>query len=91
MVLNLSLLEKIPAIQAGWIPIEPGIFEHIHGNRMRIPPRVTPYGLPAQYQIKLLENNEVFSRLAIVDTQNGEIIRHAVPFSLAFEFGAEYL
>jgi hypothetical protein len=90
-VLNLSLLEKIPAIQAGWIPLEPGIFEHIHANRMRIPPRITSYRLPEQYRIKLLENNEVFSRMAIVDTQAGEIVRHAVPFSFTFELDSELL
>lgn len=33
-LLGLSLLERIPVIQAGWIPIEPGVFEHIHANRL---------------------------------------------------------
>jgi hypothetical protein len=45
-LLGLSLMEQIPVIQSGWIPIEPGIFEHIHPNRMRIPPRVKLHGLP---------------------------------------------
>lgn len=31
-LLGLSLLERVPVIQAGWIPIEPGVFEHIHAN-----------------------------------------------------------
>ncbi|MDH6301020.1 hypothetical protein M2123_002220 [Polynucleobacter sphagniphilus] len=50
-----------------------------------------PYGLPEQYRIKLLENNEVFSRMAIVDTQAGEIVRYAVPFSFTFELDSELL
>jgi hypothetical protein len=50
-VLELSLLEKIPAIQSGWIPIEPGVFEHIHPNRMRIPHRVKMRGLPDRYDL----------------------------------------
>ena len=43
-LLGLSLLEQIPAIQAGWIPIAPGVFEHIHANRMR------GYGNAYKYQ-----------------------------------------
>lgn len=43
-LLGLSLLEQIPAIQAGWIPIAPGVFEHIHANRMR------DYGYAYKYQ-----------------------------------------
>lgn len=88
-LLGLSLLEKVPVIQAGWIPIEPSIFEHIHANRMRIPPLITAHGLPPQYKVKLLTNNEVFSRMTIVDSQSGEVVRHAVPFSFNTEFDAE--
>ena len=88
-VLELSLLEKIPAIQSGWIPIEPGVFEHIHPNRMRIPPRVKMHGLPDRYNYKLLANNEIFTRLAVVDKLNGEIVRYPVPFSFSTELDAE--
>jgi hypothetical protein len=88
-LLGLSLLEKIPVIQAGWIPIEPGVFEHIHANRMRIPPRITAHGLPTQYKVQLLANNEVFSRMAIVDSVSGEVIRHPVPFSFSTELDTE--
>lgn len=88
-LLGLSLLEKIPVIQAGWIPVEPGIFEHIHANRMRIPPRITAHGLPEKYELELQANNEVFSRMAIVDVESREVVRHAVPFSFSTVFDAE--
>lgn len=88
-LLGLSLLERVPVIQAGWIPIEPGVFEHIHANRMRIPPRITAHGLPTQYMVQLLANNEVFSRVTILDARSGEVVRHAVPFSFSTEFDAE--
>ena len=88
-LLELSLLEKIPAIQSGWVPIEPGVFEHIHPNRMRTPPRVKMHGLPDRYDFKLLANNEIFTRLAVVDKLNGEIVRYPVPFSLKTELDAE--
>ncbi len=88
-LLGLSLLEKVPVIQAGWIPIEPGVFEHIHANRMRTPPRITAHGLPPQYKVNLLTNNEVFSQMTIVDSQSGEVVRHAAPFSFNTEFDAE--
>jgi hypothetical protein len=39
-LLGLALFEMLPVIQAGWIPVEPGVFEHIHANRMRIAPRI---------------------------------------------------
>lgn len=88
-LLGLSLLERVPVIQAGWIPIEPGVFEYIHANRMRIPPRITAHGLPTQYMVQLLANNEVFSRVTILDARSGEVVRHAVPFSFSTEFDAE--
>jgi hypothetical protein len=53
-LVGLSLLEKVLEIQAGWIPIESYIVEHIHANRMRIPPRITAHGLPTQYKVQLL-------------------------------------
>lgn len=38
---------------------------------------------------QLLASNEVFSRIAIVDSASGEVIRHAVPFSFSTELDAE--
>lgn len=86
-LLGLSLMEQIPAIQAGWIPIEPGVFEHIHANRMRIPPRVVPNGLPDRYKVALLRNDEISTRMSIVEAETGEVVTHPVPFS--FEVGLE--
>ena len=88
-LLELSLLEKIPAIQSGWIPIEPGVFEHIHPNRMRIPPRVKMYGLPDRYDFRLFVNNEIFTRMAVVEKVSGEVVRYPVPFSFTTELDAE--
>ena len=88
-LLELSLLEKIPAIQSGWIPIEPGVFEHIHPNRMRIPPRVKMHGLPDRYDFRLLANNEIFTRLAVIEKVSGEVVRYPVPFSFKTELDAE--
>jgi len=88
-LLDLSLLKQVPAIQFGWIPTEPGVFEHIHPNRMRVAPEVIPHGLPGQYRIELIENNEIFTRMSIMDTASGEVVRHPVPFSFRFEMDAE--
>ena len=88
-LLGLSLLERVPVIQAGWIPIEHGVFEHIHANRMRIAPRITAHGVPSQYKVQVLANNEVFSRMTILDAQSEEVVRHPVPFSFSTEFDAE--
>lgn len=87
-LLELSLLEKIP-IQSGWIPIEPGVFEHIHSNRMRVPPRITMHGVPEHYDFTLQVNNEVFSRIAMIGKSSGDIVRHAVPFSFSTHFDSE--
>lgn len=88
-LLGLSLMERVPLIQAGWIPIEPGVFEHIHANRMRTPPRITAHGLPIQYKVQILANNEILSRIAIIDGKTGDVVRHPVPFSFKTEFDAE--
>jgi len=88
-LLRLSLFEKLPVIQFGWIPIEPGIFEYIHGNRMRIHPKIISNGLPFKYKLKVLENNEIFSKIAIVDSSSDHIVQHAVPFSISVVLDSE--
>lgn len=88
-LLDLSLMEKIPAIQSGWIPVEPGVFEHIHPNRMRIPPRVKMHGLPDRYDFRLFANNEIFTRMAVIEKISGEVVRYPVPFSFTTELDAE--
>ena len=47
------------------------------------------HGLPDRYDFKLLANNEIFTRLAVVDKLNGEIVRYPVPFSFSTELDAE--
>lgn len=88
-LLDLSLLEKIPAIQSGWIPIEPGVFEHIHPNRMLIPPRVKMHGLPDRYDFRLFVNNEIFTRMAVIEKVSGDVVRHPVPFAFTTELDTE--
>lgn len=88
-LLDLSLLEKLPAIQSGWIPLEPGIFEHIHSSRMRVPPRISMHGVSGLYSFVLQENNEVFSRIAMIEKLTGDIVRHPIPFSFSTNFDAE--
>lgn len=88
-LLGLSLMEQIPAIQAGWIPIAPGVFEIIHANRMRVPPRVVVHGLPDRYRFALLRNDEISTRMSIVDVENGEVVTHPVPFSFEVRLEAE--
>lgn len=78
-LLGLSLLEQIPAIQAGWITIAPGVFEHIHANRMRVPPRVVPNSLPDRYKVALLRNDEISTRMSIVDAKTGEVVVGRIP------------
>lgn len=85
----MSLLKHIPAIKVGWIAIGSGVFEHIHPNRIRIPSRVVPYGLPDRYKVALLSNNEISTRMSIVDAATDEVVRHPVPFSFEVELEAE--
>lgn len=73
---------QIPVIQWGWMPVEPGIFEHIHPNRMRIPPRVKMHGPHERYRFRVLENNEIFTRLAVEDRASGEVVSYPVPLKL---------
>ena len=86
-LLSLSLLEQVPAIQSGWIAVEPGVFEIIHANRMRIPPRLVWNGLQDRYKVVLLRNDEISTRMSIVDAETGAVVRHPVPFS--FGLGLE--
>ena len=79
-LLGLFLFEQMPTIQSSWIPIQPGVFEIIHANRMRIPPNVIMHGLPEEYVLNLLINNEILTRISFIDRKTGEIILHPIPF-----------
>jgi TIR domain len=63
-LLNLSLLAQLPTIRGGWMTPAPGVYEFIHANRMRIPPRVTVHGLPDHYVWKSLLNDEISTRIS---------------------------
>lgn len=88
-LLQLSLFEKIPMLHGGFIPVEPGVFELIHPNRMRIPPRVTIKGMPSRYEWELTHNNEVFTRIRIMDSKSKSTVQHPVPLSIVIELDAE--
>ncbi|WKZ47867.1 MAG: toll/interleukin-1 receptor domain-containing protein [Anaerolineales bacterium] len=90
-LLQLFLFENIPMIHGGFIPVGPGVFELIHPTRMRIPPRVAITGMPSRYEWELTHNNEVFTRIRIIDTNSKETVQHLVPLSISIEFSAEIL
>lgn len=56
---------------------------------MRIPPRVVQHGLPERYQVALLRNDEISTRISIVDAESGEVVTHPVPLSFAVVLEAE--
>jgi len=88
-LLHVSLFENIPAIHGGLIPVEPGVFELVHANRMRIPPRISVQGLPDRYAWELVQINEVFTRFRIKERHSNNTVNHPVPLSLSIEMDAE--
>ena len=84
-LLGLFLLEQMPVIQPSWIPIQPGVFELIHPNRMRIPPRIIVHGLPEQYSFNLVANNEILTRISFIDKVTGETVLYPIPFSVELD------
>lgn len=84
-ILKLSLLDQIPSIQSGWIAIEPGVFESIHPNRMRIPPRIKINGLPPQYSFSVLANDEISTRISFLDNLTNARVTHPIPFSVEMD------
>jgi len=88
-LLELSMFENIPNIQGGFIPVEPGVFEVIHANRMRIPPRISIIGLPSRYKWSLDKGNEVFTRFKIQDVSSNQIVKHPVPLAISMSLSAE--
>lgn len=88
-MLNLSMIQALPAIQGGLIPLTPGVFEIIHANRMRIPPRISIDGLPDRFSWRAVENNEIFTRLEILEAQSGKRVTYPTPLSLSLTFDAE--
>ena len=87
-ILELSMFENIPNIQGGFIPVAPGVFEIIHANRMRIPPKISLVGLPSRYKWSLEKGNEVFTRFKIHDASNNQLIEHPVPLAISIKLDA---
>jgi hypothetical protein len=83
-ILKLSLFSQVPNLEGGMMPAEPSVWEIIHGTRMRIPPHIEIQGLPEKYECKIIENNEIFTKIQILDKRTKEPINHIVPISIVF-------
>lgn len=88
-IVNLSMIEVLPVMQGGLIPLSPGLFEVIHSNRMRIPPRISIDGLPDRFSWRAVENNEIFVRFEILEAESGLRVTYPTPLSLSLMFDAE--
>lgn len=84
-ILQLDLVEKIPCINGCGIAINAGEFEFIHATRMRVPPVITMPDLPSRYEFLILQNNEISSRILILDSVTKLPVNHGVPFSINFD------
>lgn len=47
------------------------------------------HGLPDRYDFRLFANNEIFTRMAVIEKISGEVVRYPVPFSFTTELDAE--
>jgi len=83
-LLALSVFSQVPNLEGGMMPVEPGIWEIIHGSRMRRVPRIEINGLPDKYECEVIENNEIFTRICILDKESRKPINHIVPISIIF-------
>lgn len=83
-LLSLSLIEQIPNIQGGIIPIGKGEIEIIHSNRMRVAPKLNII-LPDKYYYEVVTNNEIFTRIKFYESTTNKIVYHAIPFSIEMD------
>jgi hypothetical protein len=88
-ILDLSMITEIPVIHGCNIPIEPGIFEIIHPNRMRIAPRISLEGLPDRFDWSAVENNEIFTRIEIRERATGKRADYPTPFAISVTLDSE--
>jgi hypothetical protein len=56
---------------------------------MRIPTRIKMRGLPDRYDFRLSANNEIFTRMAVIEKVSDEVVWYPVPFSFKTELEAE--
>ena len=84
-VINFSPLEGLPKLTPGWWTYGNGIFETLHANRMRIPPRINfPY-LPNDAEFKILDQNEVLTRVQFLQKGTNKPYLKAFPFTSEFD------
>lgn len=83
-LLSLSLLDKLPNIQNGIIPIGNGEIEIIHSTRMRIKPKVI-VNTESRYRYEIICSNEIFTRIKFFEQDTNEIVNHAIPFTIDFD------
>jgi hypothetical protein len=84
-VITFSPLKGLPKLTPGWWAYGNGIFETLHANRMRIPPRINfPY-LPNDAEFKILDQNEVFTRVQFLRKGTNKPYVKAFPFTCEFD------
>lgn len=81
---QLALLDELPIISGGWIPIRPGEIELIHPVRMRRVPKIELIGLPEKYTFDAT-GTQIATHIKIIDKQTRELVKHPVPFSIALD------
>lgn len=81
---KLFIFESIPYLSLGGIPIGPGLFEFIHSNRMRIPPKVS-VNINTKYSFKIIKNDEISTRIQFYDKQTLEVVNFPIPFYIEFD------
>jgi len=88
-ILALSMVEEMPLIHGFPIPIAPGVFEIIHGNRMRTAPTISVEGLPDRFEWLPVSNNEIFTRIEIREKETGKLAAYPTPLAFSVSLDAE--
>lgn len=86
-LLNLNLFTQLPNIAPGINMIGNGVWECLHATRMRITPRLGISGLPSEYSLKIIHNDEVYTKFCF--EKNGVVADYAIPFIFGMGFDAE--
>ncbi len=86
-LLNTNIFEQMPNISPRIYAIGNGMWECLHANRMRIAPQIKVSGLPSEYKLKTIHNDEVYTRFCF--EKDGKLVVHALPFMYSMIFDAE--
>lgn len=81
---KLFIFESTPSLELGGIPIGFGLFEFIHGNRMRIPPKITVH-IEDKYNFEIIKNDEISTRIKFINKKSLEPINYPIPFTVEFD------